>query len=1145
MGKYGFFQYGTTVKYGAVDANRIYYSSGISAWSYDYNSISLTWSTIIPDPTDAPNIPTHWRLVRSFVGLPDSPYSGTVLDSDTISNYRLTYIDTDTALLDNAEATYTIWVYNGAEWINTGGVTVNVVSQTSTQTTFKRWLPAVWLNENYGIGDAIGESESSDLTTTIDAYSFEYDKLKVQASLLEDSVDPARTPTVLLEKKVTELGFLYEPSLGDIYHRSLYKVGHIVNALKGTTLGITAYTTALTHWPSEVAIGSNLMLNYNDSSFEESIGNWSISGGTLIRQPYLTATSTLGVSVFAPTPKLYDLDFPPRDTACGLVTSTSGSIVTLTLPNTKVITKGIPVKAGRRYIVKGQIRHVATAGTVVATISWYDLTGTLISTTLPDTAVTTTISWQEFRSKSDFIQNGQVAPDNATYAKINIIIDPTSSANKYLLDFLEFKISSSDDIAPYGVLPALEYQDARLVNVNIEADLENIIPNPGFENGTGWWRPLNAELVQEFNPPTGSLVYGTSVAKLKATTTGTIALVSDWLTTYESTPHTFTAYVSGAVGRTAIARIEFSSPATDYEQSKINTDEVDGSFYYDPTPYYIDSEEFILTANAQRLNVSLVSSAFTPDYGSPLVKVSIYFPDAVAGDVFYVDSAMLAPFPSIQDYFQGNGGPEPVDPNTAQVYYPSDCRWEKRHQLNFVSNPQFTDTTNWTAGSGTTLTASTDFALYGSKSAKVSKTGGGEISTVVVLPSGTSVGGRNIVISAYVKNKAGTYSIGTTGQTVNTFVVSEANKDQWTRLDVTRIDTVGETQFTLTISLNTGTISAAVFYVDGVQAEYGRIPTPYIDVTSITTTTDLNPADATKNIYYSHTELTHSSTSYYSNRYAAKLTRLSVTLPSILPIGTSWQIGTPPNYAGFKETTLKNLLISPSFEEGLEGWVSSSSTLTKTITRGTLFDDNQTHGSAYCKVSATVSGSFGIKTNSIDVSAGIGYYVTSAIRPENEDAYGLYTMRINWYDENNDFLYYKETSVDLQRHDRWAHLQIVAAGSKTVSVISASVSSGTATITTSAPHGLSTGEVITLGTVAGTVSTFPYTLGGGSYTISSITDSTFSFDFAGGDEPETEITTTAVFLSTGMYTAVIEVFSTPDFPGIGRTFHIDKVLFRE
>jgi hypothetical protein len=138
--------------------------------------------------------------------------------------------------------------------------------------------------------------------------------------------------------------------------------------------------------------------------------------------------------------------------------------------------------------------------------------------------------------------------------------------------------------------------------------------------------------------------------------------------------------VSGAVGRTAIARIEYSSPASDYEQTTVFTDEVDGSFYYNPTPYYIDSEEFVVTSVAQRVNVSLVSSAFTPDYGKPLVKVSIYFPDAEDGDVFYIDSAMLAPLPDVQDYFQGNGGPEPVDPNTAIVFYPSDCRWETRHQ---------------------------------------------------------------------------------------------------------------------------------------------------------------------------------------------------------------------------------------------------------------------------------------------------------------------------------------------------------------------------------------------------------------------------------------------------------------------------------
>jgi hypothetical protein len=1145
MGKYGFFQYGTTVKYGAVDANRIYYSSGISAWSYDYKSISLTWSTIIPDPSDSPYIPTHWRLVRSFVGLPDSPYSGTVLDSDLISNYRLTYIDTDDALLDNAEATYTIWVYNGLEWINTGGVTVNTVAETSTQTTFKRWLPAAWLNERYGIGDAIGEPELSDLTTTIDAYAFEYDKLKVYASLIEDSVDPSRTPAILLENKVTELGFLYEPSLGDIYHRSLYKAGHTINSLKGTALGITAYTTALTHWPSSILIGQNLMLDYNDSSFEESTGRWSVSGGTLARQVYATAAVDLGVPVVYATPKLYDLAYPPRAIACGLVTSTSGAVVTLDLPNTDVITKGIPVEEGVRYIVKGWIRHIATAGTVVATISWYDRTGTLISTTSAGTALTTTTSWQEFRSASDAIQNGKLAPFGARYAKITIVIDPASAENKYLIDLLEFKVSTSNDIAPAGLLPALEYQDARLVNLNLEADLENIIPNPGFEQGTGWWRPLNADLTQDFNPPANSKIFGSSVAKLTVATTGTAAIVSDWLLIAPGTPHNFSAYVSGTVGRTAIARIEYSSPASDYEQTTVSTDAVDGSFYYDPTSYYIDSEEFVITANAQRLDVSLVSPAFTPDYGSPLVKVSVYFPNAVAGDVFYIDSTMLSPFPEVKDYFQGNGAPAPVNPNTARVYYPADCRWEKRHQLNFVSNPQFADTTDWTAGSGTTLTASTDFALFGTKSGKVSKTGGGSISTVITLPSGASLGGKDIVISAYVKNKAGTYSIGTNDQLTNTFIVSEANKDEWTRLDVTRIDTVGETTFTLTISLDTGSATAAVFYVDGVQAEYGRYPTPYIDTTNINTTTDVNPADVTKNIYYAYSDLAHSSSSYYSHRYDAKLTRLSVTLPSILPVGTSWQLGTPPKEAGFRETTLNSLLESPSFEKGLDGWVPIASTLKKAISGGTLTNDKVVHGVGYCKITSTAASDFGIATELIDVSAGTGYYVAAAVRPVDASAYGTYKLKLNWYDEADAFLYSKETSVNLQRHDRVAHLQIVAPGSKTLSVVSISVTSGVATATAAAPHGLSPNEVITLGAIAGTTGTFPYNLGEGSYTIDSVTDTTFSFAFTEANQVDTAVETTAIFLATGLAKAKVEILVDPDTPASGLVFEVDRVLFRE
>jgi hypothetical protein len=148
-----------------------------------------------------------------------------------------------------------------------------------------------------------------------------------------------------------------------------------------------------------------------------------------------------------------------------------------------------------------------------------------------------------------------------------------------------------------------------------------------------------------------------------------------------------------------------------------------------------------------------------------------------------------------------------------------------------------------------------------------------------------------------------------------------------------------------------------------------------------------------------------------------------------------------------------------------------------------LTNDKVVHGVGYCKVTSTAASAFGIATELIDVSAGTGYYVAAAIRPVDALAYGTYKLRLNWYDEANAFLYYKETSVNLQRHDRVAHLQIVAPGSKTLSVVSISVTSGVATATAAAPHGLSPSEVITLGAITGTAGTFPANIGGGSYTI--------------------------------------------------------------
>ena len=144
MAKYKFTTYGSS-KYGEPDNSRLYYSANTFAWAYDYGTISVTWSSVIPDPADDPYLPTHWRLVRTTIGVPDDPYVGETLIADTIGNFRLTYLDEDFSLQTTSEVTYTIWVFNGQRWINCGSYTVNSVAQTNTQNLFEGWLPAAWL----------------------------------------------------------------------------------------------------------------------------------------------------------------------------------------------------------------------------------------------------------------------------------------------------------------------------------------------------------------------------------------------------------------------------------------------------------------------------------------------------------------------------------------------------------------------------------------------------------------------------------------------------------------------------------------------------------------------------------------------------------------------------------------------------------------------------------------------------------------------------------------------------------------------------------------------------------------------------------------------------------------------------------------
>jgi hypothetical protein len=1051
MAKYSFSQYGSP-KYGEIENNRVFYNVGLTAWSYDYQTISLTWGSVITDPADP--LPTHWKLVKSFSGAPLSPYDGISVDEDVISSYRLAKIDVQT-LEQNSEITYSFWVFNGANWISCGNTKALAVLNTDTINKVSKWIPRVWLNNISGeLGDLVGETEpSNELYKILTAYSFAYDRLRAEAQILEKSSDFKKVSTALLRNKIQDLGFSYEPTLGDTYHRSLYRSGNIINATKGTSRGISAYTTSLTHWDTDVRVGHNLMLDYNDSSFEESLGRWgigaigqpggtslvTINASTISHQKYATSLADLGVTVTPPSPGLYDPVFSPRDKGFMAFKgpATGGFNITrwFRLPaedgsysTKRDVQKGIPVTPGKRYIFTGWVRsknarpvsstyppNVVNYTVCYASIRFFDKDNALLGQSSFGNPVYFTNTWQEFNTgrNDNGVEYqdrvGHLAPANSVYAAVQFFAETDHVLGDLYFDMFQFCE------AEYS----LEYQDARKVIVTVSGEKENILPNPGFDNSTSSWSSLNATLSQDFNPPTTAKIFGVAVAKIKATSDDTVAFVSDWVPVAPGSNYTFSIHASGAA-RAVKARIEYSSQQSDYDQVTVLND-TEGK-YYPIDPYYVDSASVTLTSTAQRLSVTSVAPVQTTDSGIPLAKVSVYTDAAEINDVFYFDAALLEQSPVLDSFFQGSGAPTPANPNTSTFYVPADCHWEIKNVVNFVSNSSLEDTTGWAAGSGTTFTSVSEIspALYGAKQGKVSKAGGGSISTVVTLPN-PAIGGEDMIVSAYIRNKAGTYSISTNGQAVNLFEIEEANKDSWTRIYVPRVAAAGETTFTLTISLSTGSGSAAVFYIDGVQAEFGRIPSKFADPAGAGVITRPNTGDVTKNMYLSREESSHGGKSNYWANYYEKYSRLFYTLPKVLPHGSSWSIEAGKSTIPYPELET-SLIPSASFERSLGSWSGIAANLSRTVTRGTLFDEYCTHGTAFCKVTANAASAFGITTGQVPVLGLRGYYASVAVKPENEDAFGTYTLSIKFYDDFDIQIINRTATALVTRQDRWAYI---------------------------------------------------------------------------------------------------------------------------
>jgi hypothetical protein len=643
-----------------------YYDSKIVAWAYDYNAVFVKWQNITYNPNYTPIL--YWRLTRTNTGTPDNPFAGDLVTGGAIESFLTSYTDYLSADV-TTQTVYSLWVFDGLRWVFCGSSTVNILVDSNSLLKVSRWIPRAWLNAIQGTGDITGEPGSTDLEHMLSGFVFEYDRLRGEIELLSKASSTVYAPNQLLKNKIEELGFTYEPTLGDTYHRSLYNSGNLINSDKGTLKGLAGYITALTHWNSKITVGHNLMLDYNDSSFEENTGNWSsyIEGtdagapGSLLSQHLYANNATsggeLGVAINPPSPNLYDHTYTPRNLGFGVISTSATSTVSIWLPDEEytATTTTIPIKQNTRYIFTGWVKQLdATTATVTASIYWYDRVGNIIGTTPAGPSLATTTGWNEFTSYCSTARNGYLSPVNAVYAGLRLYVTPSSATTaRYAVDM--FMLCEPEN--------SLEYQDARRINIAVAGDLENYILNPSFEEGVGFWTAsYNGSFAQDptispsslvwplynvaaYNPNDPAQYLSAHVGELTAfpndgTHYDPAWITSDWIPVDPGQNYTFSGSISSDDTQSvAIARIEFSNKITADQQDHTLSDS--NGQYFDPSVYYVDSIPFNFAGSIYtdplsgqpallpvktRFYVTGIAPQTTTDSGQPMAKVSVYFP---------------------------------------------------------------------------------------------------------------------------------------------------------------------------------------------------------------------------------------------------------------------------------------------------------------------------------------------------------------------------------------------------------------------------------------------------------------------------------------------------------------------------------------
>jgi hypothetical protein len=503
---------------------------------YDYQSIRLTWVT----PSGGWD---YLRLVRNSYGFPITADDGDVLFEDGVASSRIVYIDkgqtpNNIKLKPGHAYYYSIYVRETVHstWqvaANTVGISVK---DYNTLSNMYNSLPTILTSQvPY---DASVEQSNDILYRFLKIFAVSLDLYKTQTENILNRYDITNLNGILIPILMRQFGMKYEPELGLKQSRVMLNNAIRLYKNKGSKLGLKEYVKAYAGYDSTVVMGKNLMLDQNDSSFEQTIGSWaSISNATLAR--HLAADSPT-IAPYAESTA--QSDFPNLQKATLEVTASGSGTVEIALSGDSPIHYGIPVSASTVYSFSGYSQAATTARSVSSFISWYDRFGTFISNSTTGTGVTNTAGgWRRF-------YNTATSPATAYFAVPHIQLASATSSEKHYFDALQFEANSS----------VTTFQEARQIKITLRATRINELLNPNFEVNTNNWTATNGTLLLDStevepgdNAPSVNISGGS--AEIYSSASGLVTLASSARPVFSGNDYTFSIYVYTEVGSTVRA----------------------------------------------------------------------------------------------------------------------------------------------------------------------------------------------------------------------------------------------------------------------------------------------------------------------------------------------------------------------------------------------------------------------------------------------------------------------------------------------------------------------------------------------------------------------------------------------------------------